>query len=58
MLRFLKQLFCRSKLFAKGKQLDIMAEIYGIKRKRSYLVVKESDKNLKKRIINKIKSYK
>jgi hypothetical protein len=60
LFRLLKRLFYKFKtrFYAKGKQLDIIGETYGLKRKTSYLICKESDKSFKKRIIKKIKSYK
>ena len=40
----------------KGRHLDIMANAYGISRKRYFIFFKESDKNLKKRLKNLIDS--
>lgn len=58
MFKFIKRLFCKNKLIAKGKQLDRMAELYGIKRKRHHLILKENDKFFRKRIVDIMKSYK
>lgn len=37
---------------AKGNAVDSIAFNYGIKRKRYFFIFKESDKSLKKRIVN------
>lgn len=37
---------------AKGNAVDRIAFNYGIKRKRYFFIFKESDKSLKKRIVN------
>ena len=60
MFKFLKRLFCKHKFIAiaKGKQLDIIAELYGIKRNRHHLIFRETDKNFRKRIVAIIKSCK
>lgn len=42
----------------KGKYLDRMGSLYGLKRKRRFLILKESDEDFRKRIIQAIQSKK
>lgn len=39
----------------RGKGLDKIAEIYGMKRKRVWFLIKESDQSLRERIIQKLR---
>lgn len=41
-------------IYAKGKYLDRFAKLYGLKRKRYFLFFKESDENLRERLIRHI----